>query len=57
MKKRYSEGLIVGSLKRQEAATTVGDLCRELEISAGNFYTGAVGGRSRAQRGEAPPRA
>ena len=38
MKKRYSEEQIIGALKRQEAGTTVSDLCRELGISAGTFY-------------------
>ena len=38
MKKRYSEELIIGAIKRHEAGARVDEICREMNISSGTFY-------------------
>ena len=38
MKKRFTEGQIIGALKEHESGVKVDDLCRRLGISNGTFY-------------------
>lgn len=37
-KKRYTEEQIIGALKRNEAGSSVEDICRDLGIATGTFY-------------------
>lgn len=39
MKKRFSEGQIIGFLKQAEAGVPVKELCRKHGFSDGSFYT------------------
>ena len=39
MKKRYTEEQIIKAIKRHESGFKFDELCRELNISAGTFYS------------------
>ena len=39
MKKRYSEEQIIKAIKQHEAGAKVDDICRDLGISNGTFYS------------------